>query len=48
MSGGLPHAAGLDDGHQHVQVLQLDPPTDALAQLHAAPLYENTYIMIKE
>jgi hypothetical protein len=28
------HAAGLHDSHQDVEVLQLDPASDAIAQLH--------------
>ena len=28
------HAAGLHDRHQHVQVVKLHPPSDAIAQLH--------------
>ena len=30
----LAHAAGLHDGHEDVQVLQLHPAADAIAQLH--------------
>jgi hypothetical protein len=30
----LAHGAGLHDGHEDVQVLQLQPPPDAIAQLH--------------
>ena len=30
----LSHAAGLHDGHEDVQVLQLHPASDAIAQLH--------------
>jgi hypothetical protein len=42
-NGGLPgieehgrfaHASGLHDGHQDVEVLQLQPAPDAITQLH--------------
>ena len=37
----LPHAAGLHDGHQDVQVLQLHPASDAIAQLHPGTPLQN-------
>src|SRR5882762_6214391 len=33
----LPHGAGLHHGHEDVQVLQLHPASDAIAQLHVGP-----------
>src|SRR5262245_12997971 len=37
--GRLPHAAGLHDGHEDVQVLQLQPASDAIVQLHTSPMF---------
>jgi hypothetical protein len=46
-NGGLPgvqehcclvHAAGLNDGHQDVKVVQLHPTSDTIAHLHRALL----------
>src|SRR3979490_1419504 len=34
----LVHAAGLHDGHQDVQIMQLHPTSDTIAQLHRAAL----------
>ena len=33
--GRLAHAAGLHHGHQHVEVVQLHPTSDAIAHLHS-------------
>jgi hypothetical protein len=32
--GRFAHAAGLHHGHEDVQILQLHPASDAIAQLH--------------
>src|SRR5262245_53184928 len=34
----FPHAALLHDGHENVEVLQLDRSSDAIVELHAAPI----------
>ena len=34
VSRRLPHAAGLHDGHEDMEVLQLKPPADAIAHSH--------------
>src|SRR5215470_7829670 len=42
----LPHTAGLHHRHEHVQVLQLDPPANAIAELHTGRPYEFVYPLI--
>src|SRR5262249_39215443 len=45
----LAHAAGLRDAHQNMQVVQLHPPPDAIADLHAdPPSSRNRYDNIEE
>src|SRR5712672_1619142 len=44
----LPHAAGLHHGHEDVQVLQLHPSSDAIAQLHGSAYMCYCYHMIKQ
>src|SRR5215510_14685505 len=44
----LPHTAGLHHRHEHVQVLQLDPPADAIAQLHTGHPYEFVYPLMRK
>jgi hypothetical protein len=36
--GGFPHAAELGDRQQHVQIVQLEPPADAVVPLHREAL----------
>ena len=35
--GRLAHAAGLHHAHQNVQIVQLHPPSNAIAQFHTGP-----------
>src|SRR5262245_11276611 len=43
----LSHAAGLHDSPEDVQVLQLDPASDAIAHLHGSLPYAATYALIE-
>ena len=45
--GRLAHAAGLHDGHQDMEVVQLHPASDAIAQLHLGTHCKTVYSHIK-
>ena len=46
--GRLAHAAPINDGHEHPQLMQLEPPFDAVGRVHCHPQYPVRYEPIRE